>query len=716
MAKQILTQLSTHTVHLGMGNDQFEVMVNNLSDRFATFALELSASGLARQTTPDWYRLTPDISAKIPAGDQVNFVVSILETPPIPGGFTGKMNLNVNVTCLELGEEDRQLVNLVVAGSGVLPSSLSVPKTEFQAVPGDLIEIPLQLFNPNRNTAHTRVTLKGLPKAWLTDGHERRLQVAPQGSAHGVFICQLPSTSEAKPYPFSIEVNQAEAPIVRQKGILTVLPTGWVEFVYELEQPECSKSPSEERVNAASHRYALVLNNKSNVHQSVAITLNRVDIPWHQKIWAMLHRRPPIPASTTSHLLQLTPAQVDLKVDDLAQMSLTLSPKSPWWGWQRRQQFQLRPQLHQTEIRPSTQIVELVATPKIPFWLQCLGFLSLSIMAIMAVYWPSGHRGSVNSVQFDGQANAVISGADDHTLYRWQVSPRLQDVAKLTDTNKSVRVVRYRPRNNDLLAAGLENGEIQLWDFLSQKSPKTLVFHKDDRVFDLQFSYDSQSLFSAHGSGLVLRWAMDDLSHLGQGTVPEQEQHFDFAIQAIAPIDYTNQQHNQQSHWLAVGGRFNHLVLWNLETDQQHFLKYPAGEPNHYISSVDTADATSTRLAVADNQGRITLWDLDKCLHSVTACKVSDQWMDGHKGKPINTVALSKNACYLASGGDDGRVMLWFLNTAGQVMEQKKIAHFSKPVNSVDILQQDKTLLVVSGSDNHRVKLHRTQANNKICP
>ncbi|MEO0397056.1 MAG: hypothetical protein AAF243_13875, partial [Cyanobacteria bacterium P01_A01_bin.137] len=62
MPKQILTQLSTHTVHLGTGNDQFEVMVNNLSDRFATFALELSASGVAQQPTPDWYRLTPDLS------------------------------------------------------------------------------------------------------------------------------------------------------------------------------------------------------------------------------------------------------------------------------------------------------------------------------------------------------------------------------------------------------------------------------------------------------------------------------------------------------------------------------------------------------------------------------------------------------------------------------------------------------------------------------
>lgn len=718
MAKQILTQLSTHTVHLGTGHDQFEVMVNNLSDRFATFALELSASGVARQTTPDWYRLTPDLSAKIPAGDHVNFVVNILEAPPIPGGFTGKMNLNVNVTCLELGEEDRQLINLVVAGSGVIPPTLKLPTTDFQAVPGDLLEIPLQLYNANRNTANIRLALKGLPKAWLSEGHERRLQVASQGSAHGLFLCQPPLASEANVYPFHIEVSQAEAPIVRQSGTLTVLPTGWIEFTCTANKTDNAdplEIPKQEK--SADLHHTLDLDNQSNVRQAIAMTLNRVDIPWQRKVWAMLRRRPPTPSGTTSHILQLTPAQVDLKAGDRAKMRLILSPISPWLGWQRRQQFQLRPQLQQTEIRPLTQTVELLAKPKIPFWAQCLGIGGVCIATLTAIHWPTGHRGPVNSVQFDGQANSIISGADDHTLHRWQVAPRLRDMATLKDTDKAIRVVRYRPRNNDLLAAGLENGEIQLWDFLSQQPPKSLVFQKDDRVFDLRFGHDSQTLFSAHGSGLVLHWAIDDLASLGKETIPKQQQQFEFAVQAIAPVTYFSAQAGgPPTHFLAVGGRFNRLVLWNFEKDQQQILDYPPGEPNHYLSSLDTAADSSTRLVAADNQGRITLWNLAQCLKDGTSCKPSDRWEDGHQGKSVNAVALSKNACYLVSGGDDGRVMLWSLNTIGQVMARQQLAQFRRPVNSVDILQQDKTLLVVSGSDTHRVKLHRTKAQNKACP
>ena len=710
MPKQLSAQLSTHTVHLGSGRDRFEVTVNNLSDRFATFALELSASGLDRHAPPDWYRLTPDISAKIPAGDHINFVVNILEVPPIVGGFAGKMNLNVNVTCLELGEEDRQLVNLIVAGSGILPPVLSMPTTDFQTTPGDLVEIPLQIHNPNRNTANLRVVLKGLANAWLTDGHERRLQVSPEGEARALFVCQPPLSSEAQRYPFTLEVSQAKAAAVRQTGSLEILPTGWIEL--SLEPLAAEPSAAED----GSAGYCLELNNRSNISQSVALTLRRTDVPWHQRLLAVLRRRPPKPLLTTVHLLHLSPAEVNLKAGDRAQISLTTRPKLPLLGWRRRQQFQLKPQNQLVEVRPYACQIELVAPPKIPFWLQCFGLGCLSIGAIALSYWQPGHRGPVNSVQFDGQANALVSAADDQTIHRWQVSDRLHNVAALRDIDKAIRVVRYRPRNNNLLAVGLENGEIQLWDFLSARSPIGLVSQPDDRVFDLQFARDSNSLFSAHGSGSILRWDIDELTASDQRTAAQARQ-FEFAAQAIALV-------GPQQDVLAIGGRFNQLMLWNFEQDWQQAIAYPEPDnPNHYISSLDAAEDKPTRLATADNQGRISLWNLRDCLPddlsaglSAKNCPPTDRWTDGHQKKSVNAIALTKDACYLVSGGDDGRVMLWSLNPQGQVMQRQRIARFRQPINSVDIVQQGQTLLIGSGGDSGRVKLHHTRAQNPACP
>ncbi|MEO0755730.1 MAG: WD40 repeat domain-containing protein [Cyanobacteria bacterium J06648_16] len=705
MPKQIATHLSTHTVHLGTGEDQFEVTVNNLSEHFATFALDLSASGVDRQNA-DWYSLTPDLSAKIPAGDRANFVVNILEVPPVPGGFTGKMNLNVNVTCLELGEEDRQPVNLVVAGSGAVPPTLYLPDTEFQAAPGELIEIPLQVHNPNRNTASVRVTVRGLPNAWLTDGHERRVQIAAQSYANILFICQPPVSSEAvsKVYPFEVEVNYAKTLIVREVGTFEVLPTGHIDFTCQVAE---AAAETDGEHPAAAH-YTIGLENHSNVDQTVALTLTRTDIPWYERLLSVLKRRTAQPALTTRHLLQLTPAEATIKAGDAAHMALTVTPRAPWLGWRRRQQFQLRPQEQKTGVQPSSDTVAVVALPQIPFWAQCLGAATLLLGVGLWHYGRAGHRGPVNSVQFDGQANSVISASDDHTIHRWQVGRNLRDLEMLKATNKAIRVVRYRPRNNDLLAAGLENGEIQLWNFLSRQPPISFVFQRDDRVFDLEFTGDSQNLFSAHGSGNVLRWDIDNLES-GQILSPQQQQSFDFAIQATALV-------GPAEDTLALGGRFNQLMLWNFEEDRQIAIDYPVGDSNHYIFSLDVADEDATQLATSDNQGRILLWDLGRCLDGQVPCRPSDQWDDGHHGKAVNAISLTKDACYLASGGDDGRVMLWDLNPAGQVMRERQLANFRQPINSVDVVQRGHTLLVVSGGNSHRVRLHHARANNTACP
>lgn len=755
MAKQILTQLSTHSLQVGTGRDQFEVMVNNLSDRFATFTLELSAPGLARDARPDWYHLTPDISAKIPAGDRASFMVNLLALPPVAKSFTGKMNLNVSVTCLELGEKDRQIINLVAQGSGLAPPQISMSTLDFQGEPGDLIEIPLVVTNRQRNTANIQVELQDLPHTWLIDGYKKRLRLSPRGQAECLFICQLPPLSDSlsQVYPFKVVVSQIQTQPVSQAATLDVLPVGSLRFgcdlaeahvevdeIYEIDkQREMRSHPSPldtsethpQSFRTAKGReptyYTLTLNNASNVAQSVRIILNRIDVPWFRRLRAW--RKPLTRVHTTRHCLNLSPSQIDLKPAEIATMALTVKPNPPWWGWQRRQLFQLRSQLQQTVIEPPEQQLELVVPPKIPFWLQCLALLLLGLGIGLFVEHLTNHRAPVNSVQFDGQASMVISGASDNTIRRWQIVRRLRRIDVLPkniseqDIGKAVRVVRYRPRNNDVLAAGLENGEIQIWNFLSQRSPNTFVYQPDDRVFDLQFSLDSLSLFSAHGSGLVLKWHLQDLEDTNR---PAKQQQFDFAIQAMAAARLAPSEQDETADnatTLVIGGRYNQLRLWNTQTDEVWSIPYPQGRSEDYITSLDIAKNNLNRLAIADNQGRISLWNISQCgSNSVDAesdnknCSLIEQRLDSHGERPVNAVALTRDGCYLVSGGDDGRVMLWSLNVAGQVMKHRQVAKVSKSINSVDIAQKENKLAIVSSGDNHQVRLRNIRADNPACP
>ena len=115
------------------GPVSFEITVYNSSDQFASFQVALIAAG-ADSNYRDWYRLSPSVSAKIPPGDQTRFQAHLLSAPPVPGGFTGTMNLTVRVYSTELRDEDRKDLRLVIAGEGLLAPKVTIPKKTFKFI------------------------------------------------------------------------------------------------------------------------------------------------------------------------------------------------------------------------------------------------------------------------------------------------------------------------------------------------------------------------------------------------------------------------------------------------------------------------------------------------------------------------------------------------------------------------------------------------------
>ncbi|WP_371357422.1 WD40 repeat domain-containing protein, partial [Hydrocoleum sp. CS-953] len=151
----------------------------------------------------------------------------------------------------------------------------------------------------------------------------------------------------------------------------------------------------------------------------------------------------------------------------------------------------------------------------------------------------------------------------------------------------------------------------------------------------------------------------------------------------------------------------------------------------NYITSLATHEEINNTsfpnlLASADTEGYITLWNLDKirrCIEQspgggeILNCSAvsREQWNDGHKGQPVRTVALSQNGCYLASTGDDGRVMLWSLNPNGERVTKKGkvVAQFSETrLNSVDIKTFDQEIRLTFDGENHYVKIKKIKIKN----
>lgn len=699
----------------------FEITAINQSDRFAGFQIEVSAAGVdGAGERRNWYAISPEVSTKKPPGDSTKFQVTVIDTP-IPG-FVGLMNLTVRIFSLDLPDEDREILRLNVEQSDrEVPLVLEMPVKEFIAKPGEQLDIPVEVFNPSQLPAKATLRLQGLNPKWLERSTEKYLTVGAGKEAETFFSCQIPQTVEtiARVYPFKIQASRGKAPPTFIEATLEISPQGSMAFHCSEKlrhiPPKWTWLPGW-RANPV--QFQLDFDNRSNLEQTITLQLeDEENLPRHTAV-------------------ELEPKRLVLSPGETNSMDVTARSPRPLLGFARQLALTVQTVLADKRLgntTPGRQFLKVRVSPMIPLWLILLGIpLFLRLVWQFSYLNPEnpwfGHQAAVNSVAINGDGSSVISGSNDRTIRMWDVTGFGRnlinpEIGIMGETDKAVRVVRYKPVDNNTVAAGLENGDIQLWDSLSRlRLLDSFVFRKDDRVLDLAFTRDSRYLFSAHGSGLVLKWNVEyTLEELQQTDLPPKrpirEQQMDFAVYALELVD-------PEDNILAIAGRFNQLVLWNMRTNKTRTLPYSEGGKDDYIFSLATAELRPGLLVTADNQGEITIWNLSTCLYSPRSCQIIDRWSDGHGERPVRSVSLTRDGCYLVSGGDDGRIVLWPLSPDGSRAGVqypngielarsrpvkkgwffKKIVAYPK-INSVNVRQRKEQLYIASGSDDTQLRV-----------
>ncbi|MBE7385038.1 MAG: hypothetical protein F6J95_026955 [Leptolyngbya sp. SIO1E4] len=720
MIKPIYTEISDSVLHFApeSGPLSFAITVYNNSPQFASFQVVLVAAGVDANQR-DWYRLSPSVSAKIPPGDQTCFQAHVLSVPPIPGGFTGTMNLTVRVYSTELRNEDRKDLRLIITGDGLLAPRVTIPKSTYKAHPQEQVAVLANIYNPNRKSLEVVLELTGLKPEWFPDGVQKSMMLVPSEEKQVTFLCQLPLPTHAPSsrYPLNLKVLQPAIGALPQQLQLEVFPQGFVEFHCDpIEQWIPEKSARWRNPAQGITTYQLGFNNRSNLGLFGIVSVVDEDELRQQRRHRRLENPPPdAEAAAAASLpagLTLVPERVFLQPGETGFLQLTVRRRLPWLGWSRFKRLQVQASLVDAplDLRNENQTLELHILPVIPFWLQVLGGL-VGLCLVAFIWWlmaQRGHTNAVHTVQFNGAGTEVVSGASDQTLRRWQVTRRrLRPQPIIYRGDKAVRVIQYRPVNNDWVAAGLENGTIQVHSLLSGRT-STLESARDDRVFDLAFDQDARTLWSAHGSGLILQWAlMPDLGIASQRP-PQQIVEADFAVSALALT-------GDADNLLAIGGRYQGFVVVDLDSEEAVNIPYRSGTQTEYINSLETAAEYPTLLAAGDSQGYISLWNLETCLAAMEQCDPIDEW-SAHGEQAVRSVALSADGCYLVSGGDDGRVRLWQLSGAGERRLDwadrdagTVLRRARQPINSVDIRQQARQLRVVSGGDDRTVRLNRVR-------
>jgi hypothetical protein len=738
-------------------NSSFEVTVTNDSREFASFQLDLSTPGVD-ETIGEWYKVEPEVCTKKPPGASTTFQVSIVRSPlPV---YEVEIDLLLRVFSVEFRHlATTQKLKLTI-NKPQQPLQLVLPNKAFKASPGDQVDMLVLVYNYSSRPINVLVSCSGLDSTWFSgrsDRHqsEQKLRVDPSYPNKLTFSCQLPEALPIpnQPYRFTIQaIPEVKGPLPPvEQGTLEVLPLGVVEFSCTPQRQQIPVRRQLFRRRSAGATYQLEFKNASNAVQKISVTASPVD----QRQCALT-----LPESET-----LVPGEIK-------PLLLVSNQRRDWWR-KRRLWFDIEATASEltvasrstavsrsTRVVPGRQTLELQVLPVISPWLWLLGGLVILALVVWHLLVQPYHIATVNSVRLDGNASTVFSGSSDQTVLRWQVDNNLW--RSLTHTlnfeesiapnlGKAVRVTRLKPTDNNIIAIGLENGEIQLWDVLGNQKAKTL-FSANDRVFDLDFTQDSQYLFSAHGSGQVRQW---NLNSRDQKPLKRIISNPTFGIAAIAVYP-------AQSPLLVLAGQFNQLMLWDwqgqviyeipyhyLDTAQSSDYKFnPIVGQHHYVDSVAIAN---NLLITADNQGYITTWDLQsrQCVSArpnVRAganaktnpnatrtrkppqiietdqngfsqalnrgkCEVMilDQWLGGQNGKAVRSIAITQDGRYLASVGDDGQVKLWPLKD-GRHEPVKILADFSgSQLHSVDIKTSTIAgyIFVTSDAPQHQVKLYR---------
>ncbi len=750
--------------------------VVNKSDRFASFQVSLEAAGVAPQTESDWYQLKPDVSSKIPAGGMAKFQVTISKNP-LPG-FVGQMDVLVRLFSVELPDsENREFLYLnLEEGTEAIPLNLKLPVQHFQRPPGEKIIIPVQIEQLGHRPVKVVVRISGLETSWLIEGAIQRLSLPPKKLMDLKFVCQLPATEMAlaQEYPFTIEADFSEGEPAQVQGKLEIFPQG--KIIVGCEPQTCqipTQLPWLPTLQREPAIYKLQFDNQSNLEQNIGASLYESEI--FPSYWQIIPKEGSSLSVLSIKIFLLLSGQdyligllflreyprIKVNLGQRSELGLKVNTKRHWFGRVKTLSFSVTALVEEQplEVENEQQFLTLRVYPKIPLWLTGLASLFLiGIMYFFSCFNPSslscGHQEPIKSIQFNGRGLNAVSGADEPKIIEWNVEGFgwgwhlfiHPTIGKLEiKPPKAVRVVRYKPVDNNAIAAGLENGEIQLWNLLgSRKCPQAVLndANRADRVLDLAFTSDAKFLYSSHGSGKILRWQVDDVWDQDQNCSseiePQKEKKFDFAIYSLILVD-------DDKKYLALAGQYNTLCLTKrnfTNGDKCELIGSRKGGEQDYIQSVDNAKAKPYLLASANNQGQITIWNLQDCLRNPQECKQLKPvvtWPEplvtgrenGEEAPPLYSVALSDNGCYLVTGGASGEVKLWSLTRDGQLAPSEPIVvnrrginwvinkinmvlnRPPKQINSVDIKVIDEEIHVLFGGGRTKVELETINTKNK---
>jgi WD40 repeat protein len=311
----------------------------------------------------------------------------------------------------------------------------------------------------------------------------------------------------------------------------------------------------------------------------------------------------------------------------------------------------------------------------------------------------NGHAKSVWSVAFssDGEMLAYGSEASHDTetgaIGLYSVG-EYRSVGTLKGHESWVTSLAYRPGTSTLASGSCGRwdaercveGEIRLWDQATRSGDVSRVLRgHTDWVQAVAYGPDGRRLASGSADGTVILWDTATEQPLGpeSPTVPAQ-------AMAVTTLAFS-----PDGQTLATGSDDRTVVLWSVTGDRLVRLgQLPEGDGGQIRALAFSPDGR--RLATGSRNGRIWLWD-------AASRRQVGQPLTGHAGAVLS-VAFSPDGSLLASGSQDTTIRLWDV-ASGQPVGRPLAGHTGRVTAVAFGRDHTGTLRLASGGDDGWVML-----------
>jgi len=284
----------------------------------------------------------------------------------------------------------------------------------------------------------------------------------------------------------------------------------------------------------------------------------------------------------------------------------------------------------------------------------------------------NGHDGVMERVDITPSGLYALSASADKTLRVWELTNgaliRIYDDGPTDD----IFDVDYHPSGESVVTVGVDPIIYHI-DLTTGEILDRLEGEFTERVWTVQFDPSGEHVFAGGNEGFVVMWNIET------GAVRRFTGHED---------DVTTLDISPDGSLLLTGSNDRTVRLWDIATGD------PIGEPFTFGDSlrsvVFSPDAMADMFVVGAGS-QILLYD--------RAEGTLIREFVGHTNR-VNTLAFNTDATRLASGGGDGSVRIWNVNTGDSIHVMR--GHQSQ-VRSVQFGQNDRRILSSSADTTLRL-------------